>query len=163
MAFSVAIKVHREFETSCPPDKVVELLADVPRSASHFPKVEQLVDLGDNTFRWEMEKIGIGSYTLQQTIYACRYTADTATRKVTWRPVADVGNALVEGGWTITPKSGGTRVMLNTKADLTVDFPSLLQFIISPLVEMEFTGMVEHYLANLQESFGALSKTQKTA
>ena len=65
MAFSVKINVQREFETFCSPEKVFELLADVKRSASHFPKVDQLVDLGGNTFRWEMEKIGIGavSYT----------------------------------------------------------------------------------------------------
>ena len=109
MSFSVTINIKREFETSCTPEKVFELLADVPRSASHFPKVDQLVDLGDNTFRWEMEKIGIGGYTLQQTIYASRYTADAATRKVSWTPVTSVGNAIVSGEWTITPKAPGTK------------------------------------------------------
>ena len=152
MAFSVTINLQREFETSCTPEKVFALLADVPRSASHFPKVDQLVDLGGNTFRWEMEKIGIGSYTLQQTIYACHYTSDAAKKTVTWTPISGVGNALVEGGWTITPKEGGSKVSIKTKGDLTVDFPSFLQFIISPLVEMEFTGMTEHYLTNLQEN-----------
>lgn len=152
MAVSVAINLQREFETSCTPEKVFALLADVPRSASHFPKVDQLVDLGGNTFRWEMEKIGLGSYTLQQTIYACHYSSDPATRTVTWTPVSGVGNAVVEGGWVITPKESGSKVTLNTKGDLTIDFPSFLQFIISPLVEMEFTGMIEHYLSNLQKN-----------
>ena len=156
MSFSVTINIKREFETSCTPDKVLELLADVPRSASHFPKVDQLVDLGDKTCRWEMEKIGIGGYTLQQTIYASRYTADAATRKVSWTPVTSVGNAIVSGEWTITPKGGGTTVALDTKGDLTVDFPSFLEFIISPLVVMEFTGMIERYLVNLKESFSTL-------
>jgi carbon monoxide dehydrogenase subunit G len=153
MSFSVAINIQRDFETSSTPDKVYALLADVPRSASHFPKVDQLVDLGDNTFRWEMEKIGIGGYTLQQTIYASRYTADAAAKKVFWTPVHGVGNAIVEGAWTITPQGAGTKVTLKTKGDLTVDFPSFLEFIISPLVVMEFTGMIERYLSNLQETF----------
>ncbi|MEI6691612.1 MAG: SRPBCC family protein [Chlorobium sp.] len=153
MSFSVAINIQRDFETSSTPDKVYALLADVPRSASHFPKVDQLVDLGDNTFRWEMEKIGIGGYTLQQTIYASRYTADAAAKKVSWTPVHGVGNAIVEGAWTITPQGAGTKVTLKTKGDLTVDFPSFLEFIISPLVVMEFTGMIERYLSNLQETF----------
>jgi hypothetical protein len=99
-----------------------------------------------------MEKIGIGSYTLQQTIYACHYASDPAAQTVTWTPVSGVGNAIVDGGWTIAPKEGGARVSIKTKGDLTVDFPSFLQFIISPLVEMEFTGMIENYLANLQEN-----------
>ena len=153
MSFSVAINIQREFETSSSPDKVFKLHAYVPRSASHFPKVDQLVDLGDNTYRWEMEKIGIGGYTLQQTIYASRYSADAASRKVSWTPVQGVGNAIVSGEWTITQKAEGTKVALNTKGDLTVDFPSFLEFIISPLVVMEFTGMIERYLANLQETF----------
>ncbi len=156
MAFSVAINVEKEFQTLCTPEKVFGLLADVPRSASHFPKVDQLVDLGGNSFRWEMEKIGIGGYTLQQTIYACRYTSDPATLKVAWTPIPGVGNAIVQGEWSITPKAGGTTVSIKTKGDLTVDFPSFLEFIVSPLVVMEFTGMIERYLANLQESFRTL-------
>jgi hypothetical protein len=156
MAFTVAINIQKEFQTRCTADNVFALLADVPRSASHFPKVDHLVDLGDNVFRWEMEKIGIGSYTLQQTIYACRYTADSATRKVSWAPVAGVGNAIVDGEWIVTPTAGSTTVAIKTKGYLTVDFPSFLEFIISPLVVMEFTGMIERYLVNLQESFRSL-------
>jgi carbon monoxide dehydrogenase subunit G len=156
MSFSVAINIQREFATPSSPDQVFGILADVPRSASHFPKVDKLLDLGDNTFRWEMEKISIASYTLQQTIYASRYTADAAARKVIWTPVQGVGNALVEGEWIITPKERETKVVLTTKGNLTVDFPSFLEFIISPLVVMEFTGMIERYLANLQDTFNIL-------
>ncbi len=152
MAFNVTIKVQKEFQTPSSPEKVFGLLADVPRSASHFPKVDQLVDLGNNAYRWEMEKIGIGSYTLQQTIYASRYSSDAATRKVAWTPVQGVGNAIVEGQWSITPKEGGSSVTLTTSGILTVDFPSFLEFIVSPLVVMEFTGMIERYIANIQSS-----------
>lgn len=155
MSFTVAINIQKEFDTSCAPDNVYELLANVPRSASHFPKVDKLVDLGDNTYRWEMEKIGIGSYTLQQTIYASHYKADAVTRKINWTPVQGVGNAIVEGEWTIIPLEGKTKVNLITKGNLTVDFPSFLEFIISPLVVMEFTGMIERYLTNLQETFSS--------
>jgi hypothetical protein len=75
---------------------------------------------------------------------------------VAWKPVPGVGNAIVQGEWSITPNDGGTTVSIKTKGDLTVDFPSFLEFIISPLVVMEFTGMIERYLANLQESFTTL-------
>jgi carbon monoxide dehydrogenase subunit G len=153
MAFSVAINMQRTFETSTAPEAVFKLLSDVPCSASFFPKVDQLVPIGDNSFRWEMEKIALGSYTLQQTIYACHYTSDAVTRMVAWTPVQGVGNAVVEGEWVITPNGNGTTVTLKTKGDLTVDFPSFLQFILSPLVVMEFTGMIEQYLSNLKERF----------
>ncbi len=104
MAFQVEINVEKKFWTSASVDGVYALLADVPRSASHFPKVERFVDLGGNAYRWEMEKIGIGGHTLHETIYACLYTADPASHTIFWTPVAGVGNGLVEGGWSITSK-----------------------------------------------------------
>lgn len=156
MSFTVIINIEREFETSALPDSVFGLLADVPRSASHFPKVDRFIDLGDNTFRWEMEKIGTGSYTLQQTIYACCYSSDAASRKIAWTPVFGIGNAKVEGEWMISPKGKGTVVILKTRGELSIDFPSFLQFIISPLVVTEFTSMIELYLTNLQNTFRSL-------
>ncbi|NHQ59978.1 SRPBCC family protein [Chlorobium sp. BLA1] len=156
MSFSVEINIERAFETPATTDKVFALLADVPRSASHFPKVDRFIDLGSNTFRWEMEKIGIGSYTLQQTIYACCYSADAVSRKIVWTSVAGVGNAKVEGEWAIRQKEDGTAIVLKTKGELMVDFPSFLQIIISPLVVMEFTSLIDQYLANLQKSFTVL-------
>jgi hypothetical protein len=58
MAFVVTFDLAREFAVAAPADEVFALLADVPLSASHVPKLVRLVDLGDDTFRWEMEKIG---------------------------------------------------------------------------------------------------------
>ncbi len=156
MAFTVNISLQREFTTSGSFDGVFALLADVPRSAAHFPKVDALVDLGGNVFRWEMEKIGIGGYTLQQTVYACLYRDDAAAGRVFWEPVKGIGNAVVDGEWNVRQTSAGTVVTLNTRGSLTVDFPSFLQFMLAPLVEMEFTGMVDQYIVNLKESFSRL-------
>jgi len=79
MAFQVEINVEKKFWTSASVDGVYALLADVPRSASHFPKVERFVDLGGNAYRWEMEKIGIGGHTLHETIYVCIQLIPPAT------------------------------------------------------------------------------------
>ncbi|MCF8292157.1 MAG: SRPBCC family protein [Chlorobium sp.] len=156
MAFTVDINLQRDLETSCSTMVVFSLLADVPRSAAHFPGVDRLVDLGGNAYRWEMEKIGIGGYTLQQTIYACQYLDDASAGRVFWTPIEGVGNAGVEGEWIVAPKEEGTTVRLNTRGRLTVDFPSFLQFVLSPLVQMEFTGMVDRYIENLGKTFSIL-------
>ncbi|NTV02803.1 MAG: SRPBCC family protein [Chlorobiaceae bacterium] len=152
MSFTVSISVTRQFESPALPDKVFELLADVPRSAAHFPDVEKLEDLGGNAFRWVMEKIGIGDYTLQQTIYACTYTSNPETLRVDWTPVDGVGNASVEGGWTLSPAAAGTKVQLNTKGRLQVDFPGFLQFLLSPLIEMAFAQKIDRYISNIAET-----------
>jgi carbon monoxide dehydrogenase subunit G len=156
MGFTADIAIERELTIPCGMEIVFALLSDVPRSASYFPKVDRLVDLGGNVFRWEMEKIGIGGYTLQQTIYACQYRADKAAGVVSWIPVEGVGNAAVEGEWVVKPNGAGTSVTLKTKGVLSVDFPSFLQFMLSPLIVMEFTGMVDRYIANLKAAFERL-------
>jgi carbon monoxide dehydrogenase subunit G len=152
MSFTVTISVSRQFESPALPDKVFELLADVPLSASHFPDVERLDDLGGNVFRWTMDKIGIGEYILQQTIYACAYLSDAEKMKVDWTPVEGVGNAVVSGSWSLFPAAAGTRLQLETKGRLQVDLPGFLQFLLSPLIEMAFAQKIDRYISNLSET-----------
>jgi carbon monoxide dehydrogenase subunit G len=152
MSFAVTIHVNREFESPASPPQVFALLAYVPASASHFPDVERLDDLGGNVFLWTMEKIGIGDYNLQQTVYACTYRSDVAKLSVDWVPVEGTGNAKVDGSWRLFPAAAGTRVQLKTTGVLTVDMPGFLQFILSPLIEMAFTQKIDRYISNLREA-----------
>jgi len=56
MAITVEINLGYEFDVKAKASDVFAVLSDVPTSASHFPKVDQLVDLGGGAYRWEMEK-----------------------------------------------------------------------------------------------------------
>ena len=153
MTVKVSIELDRKFSVSADKNTVFALLSDVPGSASHFPKVEALTDLGDNTFRWEMEKVGLGDHAIQ-SIYACKYTPDEASGVVTWSPIKGEGNGIVSGAWTITEGAKGTDVHFKTSADLTLPLPGLLKLAISPVVKHEFNGMVDEYIDNLK---GALA------
>lgn len=156
MPFTVTIDVSKQFETPASPDKVFELLADVPRSASYFPDVEKLEPLGGNSYRWIMEKIALGEHTLQQTIYTCTYNScNRESLRVDWEPIASEGNASVEGGWRLEPAEAGTKVRLHSKGTLEVDLPGFLQLFLSPLIELAFTQKIDRYLRNLQEAFRA--------
>ena len=156
MSFTVSLKVEREFETVASSAKVFELLSDVPKSASCFPDVESLEDLGGNTYRWTMEKIAIGEQTLQQTIYACLYHSDAALLNVIWTPVEGEGNALVEGKWSITEREKGSAVTLKTTGKLFVDLPGFLQFLLSPMIVFAFTQKIDRYIINLKEALSQL-------
>lgn len=153
MAVKVSIDVDREFEVKADIDTAFALLASVPDSAAHFPKVDELVDLGDNTYRWEMEKIGLGDHSIQ-TIYACQYDADEGSKAVKWVPIKGEGNGVVKGSWNLEENGGGTTCKLTTSAELTLPLPGLLKLAISPVVKHEFTSMVDEYIDNLK---GALS------
>ncbi len=153
MAITVEINLGYEFDVKAKASEVFAVLSDVPTSASHFPKVDQLVDLGDNTYRWEMEKIGIASITLQ-TVYASKYTSNKAKGTVNWTPVEGEGNALVAGSWKITDNKKSTNVVLEIQGELTLPLPGLMKMVAAPVAEAEFEKMVEQYIDNLTQHFG---------
>ncbi|MGI9135194.1 MAG: SRPBCC family protein [Rhodoferax sp.] len=153
MAITVSMELGYEFEVRAGADEVFTLLADVPTSASFYPKVDKLVDLGDNAYRWEMARIGFDQFSLQ-TVYASRYSADAASGRVEWVPVEGVGNGRVWGHWSISGKKKSTLVVLNVQAELSLPLPALLKIVAAPLVESEFEKMTEQYIDNLIQRFG---------
>lgn len=153
MTVNVTIDLGYEFTVKAPAAEVFAVLSDVPTSASHFPKVHKLVDLGGNSYRWEMEKIGLAQINLQ-TIYASKYTADKAKGTVAWTPVKGEGNALVSGNWKISDKKKSTHVALKINGELSIPLPGLMKMVIAPVVEAEFEKLVEKYIDNLIQRFG---------
>lgn len=153
MAITVNINLGYEFDVKANASDVFEVLSDVPTSASHFPKVDKLTDLGGGTYRWEMEKIGIASISLQ-TVYASKYTANKAKGTVTWTPVKGEGNALVSGSWKITDNKKSTHIVLEIQGELTLPLPGLMKMVAAPVAEAEFEKMVEQYIENLTKRFG---------
>lgn len=157
MAIAVKIDLGYEFNVKAKAAEVFELLSDVPTSVSHFPKVDQLVDLGGNSYRWEMEKVGTAQVNIQ-TVYACKYASkwDAAKGKgsVKWTPVKGVGNALVSGSWDISDEKKHTAITLAIQGDIEVPLPGLMKMVVVPVVESEFEKLVEKYIANLIKRFG---------
>lgn len=153
MAITVSIELNRNLDIPASYDEVFDLLADVPKSASHFPKVDKLVDLGDNAYRWEMEKVGVDKHAIQ-SVYACTYHADKGAGTISWTPVKGEGNGVVSGSWVITRKDDNlTTLKFQTSAELTVPLPSLLKLAISPVIKHEFNSLVDTYMNNLKKAF----------
>lgn len=153
MAITVSIELNRNLDIPASYDEVFDLLADVPKSASHFPKVDKLVDLGDNAYRWEMEKVGVDKHAIQ-SVYACTYHTDKDAGTISWTPVKGEGNGVVSGSWVITRKDDNvTTLKFQTSAELTVPLPSLLKLAISPVIKHEFNSLVDTYMNNLKKAF----------
>lgn len=153
MAITIPFDLSYEFEVKAKYADVFDELSDVPKSASHFPKVAALIDLGDNSYRWEMEKIGIAQAHIQ-TIYAAKYVPDRKKGSLIWTPVKGEGNAQIGGSWAITDKKKSTHLLLKVNGELTVPLPGLMKGLISPLVLSENEKMIEKYIDNLIEFFG---------
>lgn len=153
MAITVPFDLAYEFEVNALASDVFAVLSDVPASASHFPKLNKLVDMGGNTYRWEMEKVGTAQMNIQ-TVYASKYVSDKKKGSVVWTPVAGEGNAQVGGSWAITDKKKYTHLVLNISGKLDVPLPALMKGIVAPIVISENEKLVEQYMANLIKRFG---------
>lgn len=131
---------------------VFDLLADVPRSAAHFPDVEALVAMGDNRFRWEMKPISVLNFN-HQVVYACDYVNDDDGLGLEWTPVAEAGNSLIAGRWRFEALAGGgTRVNFETSGKLDVPAPKVFQKAARPFVEKQFCSLIDKYHANLKRA-----------
>lgn len=159
MAFIVDFEIERVFEAPCGFDPVFDVLADVPASIAHFPKVAALEDEGDGVYRLEMQKIGFDKYSIQ-TIYTSKYVNDRDKGTVKWTPAkGDTDNAVVRGKWAIKPLDDSrTRVTFSTKGDLEIPLPKLLKMVLAPIVRAEFTGLIDQYIANLNKTFEKAGK-----
>ena len=153
MAVTVPFDLSYEFEVKAKAAEVFAVLADVPTSASHFPKVDKLVDLGGNSYRWELQKVGTAQVHIQ-TIYASTYVADRKKGTVTWTPVKGVGNAQVSGSWKITDNKTSTHVLLNIQGEIHVPLPGLMRVIVVPIVSGENEKLIDQYIRNLVKRFG---------
>jgi len=153
MAISVDIDLGYQFTVKAPLKEVFDLVADVPTSASFFPKVDQLVDLGGGAYRWEMAKVGTAQVNIQ-TVYASKYVSDRKKGSVVWTPVKGEGNALVGGSWKITEAKKGTALELKINGTVDVPLPGLMKMVVVPVVRGEFEKLVEKYIDNLIKKFG---------
>ena len=153
MSITVKIDLAYEFEVKAKAAEVFAVLSDVPTSVSHFPKVEQLTDMGGGVYKWEMEKVGTAQVNIQ-TVYASKYVSDQAKGTVKWTPVKGVGNALVGGNWKIVDNKKSTGVTLAIQGEIEVPLPGLMKMIVVPVVQGEFEKLVEKYIDNLIKRFG---------
>jgi carbon monoxide dehydrogenase subunit G len=153
MAITVDIDLGYEFTVKAPFKDVFDVLSDVPTSAAFFPKVDKLTDLGGDTYRWEMEKVGTAQVNIQ-TVYASKYVSNRAKGTVVWTPVKGEGNALVGGSWKIADQKKSTAIEFKVKGTVEVPLPGLMKMVVVPVVRGEFEKLVEKYIDNLVKKFG---------
>jgi carbon monoxide dehydrogenase subunit G len=153
MTVTVEIDLGYEFAVKAPYKEVFDLLSDVPTSVSHFPKVDQLVDLGGGVYRWEMAKVGTAQVNIQ-TVYASKYVSNRAKGSVVWTPVPGEGNALVGGSWKITEGKKSTALEFKVQGSVNVPLPGLMKMVVVPVVKGEFEKLIEKYIDNLIKKFG---------
>jgi carbon monoxide dehydrogenase subunit G len=153
MTVTAEVDLEYEFAVKAKAAEVFSLLSDVPESASFFPKVDRVTDLGKGVYQWEMQKVGTPQVNIQ-TVYASKYKSDAKKRTVGWTPVKGSGNAQVAGSWAITDRKTSTALKLVVQASVFVPLPDIMQAIVQPVVSAEFEKLLDQYIANLIDRFG---------
>lgn len=149
---SVDVSIQHTMKTNAKFETVWALLADTPATLAYYPKLDQLVDLGDNCWRWELQAVGIKGIS-HQLIYSVRYGFDPDAGVISWMPLdAPDDNARVQGEFKITKQGQAIEIILSTDACLKVPAPQLLAGAIKPLVEREFKQQIRDFTANVENA-----------
>lgn len=150
----IAVDFSERFVVAASLQATFALLADVPRSVSHFPDIHKLVDLGGGIYRWELKPLGAAGIS-HQVVYAARYVGDAAKNSVIWTPVSGIGNGVMQGHWHLRAQGQGTQVEFHNRGELEVPVPMLLRAAAKPVVQGLFQKQVRDYLNNIQRSLAS--------
>jgi len=151
----IDIAITRQFSVSADFDTVWALLVDTQATVEHYPSLEKLVDLGDHSWRWELQPTGVKNISYQ-LIYSVRYGFDRDTGVISWTPLkAEGDNGHIRGQFDITTVDDKTSVTLTTDGSLDIPIPRLLAIAAKPLVEREFNQQIEKFVGNLESALNA--------
>lgn len=65
MPVNVNVKIEKSFKVACSAKNAFDQLSDVADTVALFPKLDKIVDLGDEVWRWEMAKIGAAAFPIK--------------------------------------------------------------------------------------------------
>jgi len=153
MAITVQISFNKDLEVTCDVKTAFDYLVDVPKTTALFPKIEKLVPIEGQTYRWEMAKIGAAGLSFQ-TAYTVKYSNDGAAR-INWETIEGNknDNAKVSGGWIITSAGDKkTKIAFTTDAALDLPVPSLMKKVVEPVVRLEFESQTQTFLNNVKDA-----------
>lgn len=153
MSISVEVSLTKSFQVNCSQKKAFDQLVDVGSTTALFPKLDKIVDLGGDVWRWEMAKIGVGPIS-HQVKYTVKYS-NNGESTIDWSPAPGDGNARVKGGWVITAQGDNAcKIDFSSSGEFEMPAPSLLKnkikAIAGPLVESEFNEQVETFIGRIK-------------
>lgn len=151
MSLIIPISVVRDFESRASIDSVYRILADIPTSVRHFPKVEELMEIDTDRYRWRMERMG-SKNRFFQIQYQSVYRRHPEEKWVRWEPIGE-GNASFRGCWELQATDNGTRIHFENEGHVELPFPRVTRRLVTAFVERQFEQLLEEYIVNLQRSF----------
>lgn len=150
----VSIKIARSIEVPAPCEEVAVLLSDLEGTIRRFPKLKRLKKLGPMVYLWEMSPIGSRIANIAHEVsYAAHYTVDPAKGRLSWSPLPEHGNAVIQGQFQLQPQGSGTRLSFSVEGELRdVPVPLMYRLVAPPFIQGKFTHLVDVFLEKTRES-----------
>ncbi len=134
-------------------DRAYALVADVPLSASHFPGLRSLDDLGGGVYRWNLQRYEVGKYTLDAA-YSALYACDAAAGTVQWRTIEPIGTVRADGNWRVEARGDGARLHFDNLVQLRLPLPRLAAPLARRVVPGIYDRQVRDYVGAIAARMG---------
>lgn len=111
--------------------------------AKSFPGVEKLEPTGNDTYRWQFEKIAYGGYD-----FAIGFTTRFRNEgdALVMEPVADGSKNQLSGRWKLESAGSGTKVHFEASLTLELPVPFFLKGMATSVTQKEITGLFRRYV-----------------
>ena len=171
----VNIEIERSAVVPVPYQQVEPLLKDLEGTIGRFPKLKKLTRLGEDRYLWEMRTIGSRIANIAHDVsYGAHYQVDLDRGELSWKPLANQGNASIEGYFRIAQgnhggKPGGsdeTRLTFRVWGELRdVPVPLLYRMVAPPFIQGKFTRLVDTFLEDTRDALvhGKVGKPARPA
>jgi carbon monoxide dehydrogenase subunit G len=147
----VSVQFDTELRVSSSAEDAFALVADIERSASHFPGLLKIEQYADGRWRWFMAEKGVGPIKLNVQ-YDAVYTVDEAVRTVTWLPPQSGGSGDMEssGSWKIAEEGSGSVLSFRSTTVAHVPAPRLMKGMVEVIANDELSKLMRQYTAAIR-------------
>lgn len=147
----IKIDIERHKTVPVPQAQLAGLLTDIEGTLKRFPKLKKLTPLGGTDFRLDMQTIGSSIAKIAHDVsFGAHCTADPSRSELSWKPLAKVGNAQLEGQFRLAGEGQSTRLTLRVRGELRdVPVPLMYRLVAPAFIQGKFAALIDAFLEKL--------------
>ncbi len=151
----VSVRFDTDLSVSATPEEAFALVADIERSARHFPGLLRIEQVDGGRWRWFMAEKGVGPIKLKVE-YDAIYVVDEDARTVTWAPPGRGGGDMESSGsWQITANGSGTILEFRSTTVAHVPAPRLMRPMVEVIANDELSKLMRRYTDAIRTTLNA--------
>lgn len=157
---NIRIDVERQAVIAGSREQVLAQLGDIEGTLKRFPKLRKLSPLGQRDYRLDMHTIGSSIAKISYDVsFGARCSFDAAAGELSWTPLSNVGNALLQGALRVVEDGNGSRLSLSVRGELReVPVPLMYRLVAPAFIQGKFAALLDAYLENVGAAAGVSAR-----